>query len=203
MLKLYDLDVSGNCYKARLLLSMLHLEYERVPVNLATGEHLTEKFMKLNPRSEIPVLVDGETVIWDSHAILVYLARRYDSGTWLPADPLLMGRVQQWLAVAGHEIQYGLAAARACLKFGRAGDLQALQQRGSTALNLLDAQLGRSAWLAGEQPTLADIACYPYVRCAGEADVSLRTYSSIGRWFNRIESLPGYVPMLDRAQNVA
>ncbi len=203
MLKLYDLDVSGNCYKARLLLSVLNLEHERVPVNLASGEHLTEKFKRLNPRSEIPVLVDGRTVIWDSHAILVYLARRYDAGHWLPADPLIMGRVQQWLAVAGHEIQYGLAAARACLKFGREGDLQALQQRGVTALDLLESQLGQSPWLAGEQPTLADVACYPYVRCADEANLSLQDYSNIQGWFERIESLPGYVPMLERAQNVA
>ncbi len=203
MLTLYDLDVSGNCYKARLLLSMLNLEHERVPVNLASGEHLTEKFLRLNPRGEIPVLVDGDTVVWDSHAILVYLARRYDAGHWLPADPLLMSRVQQWLAVAGHEIQYGLAAARACLKFGRQGDLQELQKRGVAALDLLESQLERSPWLAGEQSSLADLACYPYVRCAEEADLSLRGYANIRRWFEAIESLPGYVPMLERAQNVA
>src|SRR5512143_2542859 len=121
-LRLYDLDLSGNCYKVRLLLSMLGLDYQKIPIDTRTGESQTAEFKRLNPRGQIPVLADGEVVIWDSMAILVYLARRYGNEQWLPSDALGEARVMQWLAVSENELLYGLARARAALKLGRPFD---------------------------------------------------------------------------------
>ncbi|MES9931011.1 MAG: glutathione S-transferase N-terminal domain-containing protein, partial [Candidatus Thiodiazotropha sp. 6PDIVS] len=97
-LKLYDLDRSGNCYKVRLLLAMLDLDYERVPIDILSGETMTPSFKDLNPRGQVPVLIDDGIVIWDSMAILVYLARQYGDQSWLPEDALGEARVMQWLA---------------------------------------------------------------------------------------------------------
>jgi glutathione S-transferase len=85
-IKLYDFELSGNCYKVRLLMSFLGLEHELVPVNFMAGEHKSPKLLRLNSLGQVPVLTDGDLVLADSQAILVYLARKYGNETWLPND---------------------------------------------------------------------------------------------------------------------
>jgi len=76
MIALYDFTLSGNCYKVRLMLALLGLEYKAIPVKLKEGEQGKRNF-KRHPFGKVPVLVDNDTVIWDSQAILVYLAHQY------------------------------------------------------------------------------------------------------------------------------
>ncbi len=194
---LYDLDLSGNCYKIRLMLSMFGLEYERITVDTRMGETQTQEFKRLNPRGQIPVLVDDETTIWDSMAILVYLARRYGDRKWLPVDGLDEARVMQWLAVSENELLYGLARARAVLKLGRPFDLEQCQREAATGLEVMEARLGNWEWLAMAHPTIADIACYPYVSVAREGDVSLEPYPAVRAWLKRVAALSGWLPMID------
>lgn len=193
---LYDLDLSGNCYKIRLMLSMLNLDYKRITIDTRAGESLTPEFKQLNPRGQIPVLVDDEAVVWDSMAILVYLARCYGNKQWLPADALDEARVMQWLAVSENELLYGLARARAVLKLGRPFDLAQCQRDAQPGLEAMEQQLGNQEWLAMAHPTIADIACYPYVSLAQEGDVSLEPYPAVQVWLKRMEALPGWVPMM-------
>ncbi|MBT2968695.1 MAG: glutathione S-transferase [gamma proteobacterium symbiont of Ctena orbiculata] len=195
-LKLYNFPRSGNCYKVRLLLSMLGLDYERVDLDLIKGESLTEAFKRINPRGQVPVLVDGDLVIWDSMAILVYLARRYAASDWLPTDPLGETRVMQWLAVSENELLYGLARARAALVFGKPFDLKLCQQDGRAGLSVLELKLSESDWLAADNVSIADIACYPYVSLAAEGEVSLQPYPAVCAWLGRVEGLPDWVPFL-------
>jgi glutathione S-transferase len=199
-MRLYDFERSGNCYKIRLLLGILGLDYERVPVDSSRGETQTPAFKAVSPRGQIPVLDDGELRLWDSQAILVYLARRYgpgraDGGHWLPADPVAEAQVMQWLALAENELLYGLARARAVRLFGRPFDLAQCQAEGRMGLDLLEGHLRDRDWLVGERATIADIACYPYVALAPEADVSLEPYPAIRGWIARFASLPGYQTM--------
>lgn len=195
-LKLYDLDRSGNCYKVRLLLSMLGLEYERVPTDSMAGETQTPEFKRLNPRGQIPVLIDGETVIWDSMAILVYLARRYGDEHWLPSGALEEARVMQWLAVSENELLYGLARARVTVRFNRPFDLEQCHRDATPGIDAMETRLVGHPWLAGDNPTIADIACYPYVSLAEEGRFSLDPYPAVQDWLKRVEGLPGWVPML-------
>lgn len=196
-LKLYDLTRSGNCYKVRLLLSMLSIAYQRVPTDIAKGETRTPEFLHLNPRGQLPVLSDGDTVIWDSMAILVYLARRYGSEQWLPTDALGEARVMQWLAVSENEILYGLARARAALHFKLPCDLKQCQIDAQQGLRVLEQQLSGQPWLAASHATIADLACYPYVALADEAQVSLAPYPAVQVWLERMAGLPGWIPMAD------
>ncbi|MEJ2478773.1 MAG: glutathione S-transferase [Acidihalobacter sp.] len=193
--RLYDFERSGNCHKVRLLLSLLHVEYERIEIDLRGGATEQPEFLALNPRGQVPVLADGDAVIWDSMAILTYLARRYDA-RWLPEEPLALARVMQWLAVSENEILYGLARARAVLLLNRPFDLEACQAMGRDALELLDAQLSRRKWLAGgDAPSIADIACYPYVALAPEGGLELTPYAAVRNWLQRIQAMPGYIGM--------
>jgi glutathione S-transferase len=194
-MKLYDMTLSGNCYKIRLFCALLNLEYASVPVDLLRRENKEQAFLKLNPRGQVPVLDDDGTVIWDSMAILVYLARKYGGEQWLPsaAEPLAM--VMQWLALSENELLYGLARARAVNKFMRPWDIVPCRELGVQGLLVLENHLKSNEWLVDGRPTVADIACYPYVALAEEGDVSLHDFTHVRQWMARIQLLPGYISM--------
>ncbi len=204
-MKLYDLERSGNCYKIRLLLSFLGQDYERVPVALDEGAQRRPEFLRLNPRGQIPVLLTDEgEAVWDSTAILVYLARRYGGERWLPGDPLGMARVMQWLALEQNEGRYGTARARVIglnIKsgLGQTGTLEESRCLAERALVVLEGRLTDHAWLAAEHPTIADIACYPYTALFPESGLPFDGYPAIHAWFRRLEAWPGYIAVPRRS----
>jgi len=193
--QLYDSEVSGNAYKIRLLLALLGLRHELVPVDLRAGENRSDAFLRRNPRGQVPVLVDGQTTVWDSQAILVYLARRYGGETWLPLEADEIAAVMQWLAVAENELLFGLARARAVKRFGRPWDLEACRDYGRAGLRVLNSHLATRDWLACDRVTIADIACYPYVALAPEGEIALDDYPRVCAWIGRVQALPGYIGM--------
>lgn len=195
MVKLYDFAISGNCHKARLMLSLLRLEYELIPVNQQAGEHKSEMFLKLNPLGQVPVLIDGDLVIRDSQAILVYLARRYGGEDWLPVEAESLGKVMQWLSFAANEIQNSFAAARRHFLLNAQLDVDLAQQKAYQTLQILNAHLSDREWLECASPTIADIACFPYVGLAADSKISLADYARVNGWSERIKQLPGYVSM--------
>jgi len=194
-MKLYDMELSGNCYKIRLFCSLLGVDCKSIPVDLMKLEHKQAAFLALNPRGQVPVLDDAGTIVWDSMAILVYLARKYGDDRWLPLDARLMAKVMQWLAVSENEILYGLARARAVTRFNRSWNLAQCQELGRSGLEAMENHLKHNRWLAADWPTIGDIACYPYVALAPEGGVALDDFPYIGQWTARIQSLPGYVSM--------
>lgn len=195
MLKLYDFVLSGNCHKVRLLLSSLGLEYETVAVDLKAGEHKQPPFLQLNPFGQVPVLTDGDVVLRDSQAILVYIARRYGSTDWLPEDAAALGNVMQWLSTAAKEIANTVATARLHYLFGASVDIAAVEKQSYTLLQVMDDHLATRHWLATDRPTIADIACFPYLGLAADGKLSLEAYPHIVAWIDRIKTLPGYVGM--------
>lgn len=195
MIQLYDFVLSGNCHKVRLLLSILNLDYESVPVNLKAGEHKTERFLQLNPCGQVPVFVDGDVILRDSQAILVYLARRYGGEDWLPLEPEAIAKIMQWLSFAANEIANSLAAARRYFIFQGQLDIDLTQQKAYQVLQILDRHLTNNQWLECSHPTIADLACFPYVGLAADAKVALDNYPHVIAWCDRIKRLPGYVSM--------
>ncbi|WP_119300557.1 glutathione S-transferase family protein [Dongia deserti] len=195
MIRLYDFELSGSCYKVRLLLNILKVSCERIPVDFVGKEHKTERFLKLNPLGEIPVMEDGDVQLRDAQSILVYIARQYDrSNTWFPDAPDSMGRIMQWLSFGGNELM-AAAGARLVKLLNYPFDLPALQERAIAAFRILDAHLSDREFLELGHPTIADIACFPYVAMAGEAGIDLKPYPNILRWIDRIRQIPGFIPM--------
>lgn len=194
-MRLYDFPRSGNCYKVRLFLSLIGKTCETIPVALFDGGTNTPEFRSINPRGQVPVLEDDGKVIWDSMAILVYLARRYADKKWFPDDVLAQTRVMQWLAVSENEILYGLARSRAIILFNKPFDLNEAQAMGQQALELLEQQLTDNNWLAGPEPSIADIACFPYAALAREGDLNLDAFPAVLDWIERMKGLPGFIPM--------
>ncbi|HEY0341450.1 MAG TPA: glutathione S-transferase N-terminal domain-containing protein, partial [Steroidobacteraceae bacterium] len=99
MIKLFDYELSGNCYKVRLLLNILGVAYERVELDFHPGrEHKSPWFLAINPLGQVPVIDDDGFILRDAQAILTYLASRYDAGgRWYPREPLAVGQVAMWL----------------------------------------------------------------------------------------------------------
>lgn len=194
-MKLHDLTLSGNCYKVRLLAALAGIELELVPVDFMGGAHKRAPHTDLNPWGELPVLEDGDVVLRDSQAILVYLGARYAGEQWLPRDPLGLATVMQWLSTAANEIQHGPGAARLVDKFGYALDKADALRRAERILGLLEQHLARHDWLALQHPTIADCAVFPYVALSHEGGVSLADYPQVRAWIDRVKALPGFVGM--------
>jgi len=194
-MKLYDLDLSGNCYKIRLFASFINAPLTVVPVNLVDREHKESKFLDLNPWGEIPLLEDDGITIRDSQAILVYLANKYGGEAWWPSEAHLQAEVVQWLSVAANEIQHGPNTARLIKKFGVESDLSLCLTRSAHILKLINSHLASHDWLAIGRPTIADCAVYPYLSIAHEGGIEMDGYTHISVWMNRIEQLPGYISM--------
>lgn len=193
---LYDLSLSGNCYKVRLFLSLIGQSAELRNLDLSAGEHKAATYLAINPRGQVPTLVDGDLQLGDSQAILVYLARRYADQAWYPQDAISQGRIAGWLSFAANEIQHGPGMARLGKLFGAPIDQARAHQNAVAALALLDAHLANHRWLAqGEQPSIADLAVYPYAALAGDGEIDLAPYAHLHAWFARIRALPGYIDM--------
>ena len=194
-MKLYDLEPSGNCYKARLFAALTGIEMELVAVDFLAGMHKKSPVIDLNPWGELPVLVDGDTVLRDSHAILIYLATKYAEPVWSGDTAEEKAEIQQWLATSANEIQHGPGAARLVDKFGYDLDKERALTTAARVLGLLEAHLTCNQWLALDRPTIADCAVMPYVALAWEGGVKLEDYPQIQSWIERIKALPGFIPM--------
>jgi glutathione S-transferase len=194
-MKLYSLELSGNSYKVRLFAALAGISLEIVDVDFMNGEHKRSPLIDLNPWGEIPILQDGDVVLRDSQAILVYLASRYAKESWLPKDPHNLALVTQWLSTAANEIQNGPCAARLVDKFGSPLDKDVALKRADRILPLLDGHLAFNEWLACGHPTIADCAVFPYVALSHEGGVSLEPYANIQAWIKRVKGLPNFKPM--------
>ncbi|MBB2201600.1 glutathione S-transferase [Gluconacetobacter tumulisoli] len=192
---LYDCGPSGNCYKVRLFAALAGIPLKTLEVDLAGGEHRQPAFTALNPWQQVPVLQDGEVVIWDSQAILVYLAERYAEPEWYPPDPLSRAKVMQWLSVSANEIQHGPADARLVRKFDYPLNYDQAVRLSSHVLATINAHLTDRDWLALRGPSIADCAAYPYIALAPDGGIDLEPYDAIRAWMTRIEALPGYIPI--------
>ena len=194
-IKLYRHPLSGHCHRAELLLSILGLPYETIEVDMLNGAHKADEFLALNPLGQVPVIDDGGSIVADSNAILIYLATKYDDGTWYPRDPEGMAEVQRWLSVAAGQIAFGPAAARLVTLLGAPLNAEELIARANGILEQLDAVLAGRPFLAGEKPSIADIAGYSYIAHAPEGNVSLEPFANVRTWLSRIEGFPGFVAM--------
>jgi glutathione S-transferase len=192
-MKLYHHPLSGHSHRARLFLSLLGVPHEVVHVDLAAGEHKSPEFLRLNRFGQIPVLVDGDTVIADSAAILVYLAKKYAKEDWLPTTPAEAAAVQRWLSVAAGQIAFGPAAARLITVFGAPFNPKEVIARAHAVLKLIDEELAGREWIAASHPTIADVALYSYIARAPEGNVDLSGYRNVNAWLARVEALQGFV----------
>jgi glutathione S-transferase len=192
-MKLYHHPLSGHSHRAHLFLSLLGVDHDLIEVDLMKAAHKSPEFLKLNRFGQVPALVDGDTVVADSNAILVYLARKLNRTDWFPQTPAGEAAVQRWLSVAAGEIAYGPAAARLITVFGAARSAQEVISRAHGILEIIDRELAGHEFIVEAHPTIADVALYSYIARAPEGNVDVSGYPNVNAWLRRIEALPGFV----------
>jgi glutathione S-transferase len=191
---LYGTPLSGHCHRVEQLLLSLGLPYtyRDAPAQVRASA----EFRTLNGLGQIPVLTDGDVVLADSAAIMVYLVKRYAPDShWLPAEPVAAAEVQRWLSLSAGEVRFGPAAARFETLWGDRRRVPAAQKIAERLLAFMNRHLEGREWLAGPAPTLADLACYAYVALAPEGGIALTPYPAIESWVARVEQLPRFKPM--------
>lgn len=205
-IRLYAMTYSGHSHRVQLYLSMLGLPYEKIdvePKRFPESALLDPSFHSRNPFLLVPVIVDGDVTLYESTAILTYLARRYGETGWLPDDPVEAAAVQQWFSYCAGPIAYGPCAVRRLVVYDEELVPMATGLRITTEFfDTIEPMFASHDYAIGNRPTLADVAAYAYIAHVPEGGYSLEPYPHIRRWLARIEALPGFVPMPD-APNAA
>ncbi|WP_339406337.1 glutathione S-transferase family protein [Pseudomonas helleri] len=198
MLKVYGDYNSGNCYKVKLMLHLLGLEYQWHAIDILKGEAQTPAFLAKNPNGKVPVLeLEDGTCLWESNAILNFLA---DGSEFLPSEPRLRTQVLQWQFFEQYSHEPYIAVARFIefylgLPPERLEEYRKLQTRGYKALDVMEQQLGRTPFLVGEHYSIADVTLYAYTHVAHQGGFDLSAYPAITAWLERVASHPRHVAM--------
>jgi len=196
---LYDSPVSGNCYKARLLLAHLGIPYERLTMDVADRSNRREVLGGLNPALRVPTLVlDDGRALGESGAILWY----FGEGTrFVPQERYERAQVLQWMFFEQYDHEPAIAVVRFWLTYSGRSEAFAdrLEERtaaGYRALGAMEGHLeGGREWFVGGGMTLADIALYAYTHVAGEGRFELDRFPAVQSWLGRVAAVPGHVPI--------
>jgi len=190
--RLYDYAASANCYKPRLLLALTQREYERVPIDIFSGDTLTDEYAAINPAREAPVLVlDDGSVLTQSNAILWFLA---EQTSFLPENPLERAQIVQWLFFEQERVMSGIGGARFRILTGRDPKLvPARLELAGSALTMLEAHLDGREHLVGNSCSIADLANFAYTHVAGDAGFDLGDYPAVNEWVARVAALPRFI----------
>ena len=197
-MKLYGDTQSGNCYKVKLLCSLLDIQHDWVHVDILAKETNTVDFLTKNPAGKIPLLeLDNGRCLSESNAILNYLAA---DSEYLPKDRFQLAKVQQWQFFEQYSHEPYIAVARFIAKYlglpeDRRADYESKQAGGIKALRVMQAQLQETPYLTGERLTTADISLYGYTHVAHEGGFNLADYPAIQAWISRVSSYPNYIDM--------
>jgi len=197
-LKIYADSQSGNCYKVKLLTSLLAIEHEWINIDILANETLTASFLEKNPNGKIPLLeLDDGRFLSESNAIINYLAT---DSLLIPKNSFDVAKIQQWQFFEQYSHEPFIAVARFIAKYlglpaDRKADYEAKQAGGHKALKVMEGQLQKTPYLVGNDLTTADISLYGYTHVAHEGGFDLSEYPAIQQWINNIQALPNYVSM--------
>ena len=193
---LYDNDLSGNCYKVRLILAHLGLDYERRQLDVVDRSDRPEILGRLNPALRVPTLIlDDGRPLAESNAILCYFAQ---DTHYLPDERYERAQVLQWLFFEQYSHEPFIAVARFWAHFGieaPESDRHAKHEGGLRALAAMESHLAGRRFLVAERYTVADIALYAYTHVADEGGFDLSPYPAIRAWLGNVAAQPGHVPI--------
>jgi glutathione S-transferase len=197
-MKVYGDRWSGNCYKAKLLLTLLDIPFDWVEIDVPSGATRRPEFLAMNPNGRVPLLeIAPGTWLPESNAILCYLA---EGTPYLPPDRLDRARVMQWLFFEQYSHEPYIATSRYWIWYLKKEaeyreQLAAKRPGGEAALAVMERELGQRDWFAAGRYTIADIALYAYTHVAHEGGFDLTPYKHIRAWLARVAEQPGHIPM--------
>ncbi|MEW9854830.1 glutathione S-transferase family protein [Novosphingobium sp. M1R2S20] len=200
-LTLHEDPRSGNCYKIRLTAALLGLPLRRQQYDIMKGDTRRPEFLQnVNADGRIPVLQIGDRFLPESNAACWYLA---EGSPLVPAERFDRADMLRWMFFEQYNHEPNVATLRFWLLFVGEANLSRFQRDqimakragGEAALSMMNDHLSSRAWFVGNQPSLADIALYPYTHVCEAGGFRLRDYPAVCAWLNRVSGLKGYVPM--------
>ncbi|MFC1664182.1 glutathione S-transferase family protein [Pseudomonadota bacterium] len=197
-MKIYGDRQSGNCYKIKLLTSILDIEHEWMHMDILAGDTRTGDYLIKNPNGKIPLLeLDDGRILSESNAILNYLA---DGSDLLPVDKFKRAKCLQWQFFEQYSHEPYIAVARFIAKYlglpeEKKAEYEAKQEGGHKALSVMEKQLVETRYLIDDSLSIADISLYGYTHVAHEGGFDMSKYLAITAWMDRIAAHPKYVTM--------
>ena len=198
MVRLYGMSGSGNCWKPAVLMRQLKLPFEWIEIDILKGESRTPEFLARNPNGKVPLLAldDGRTLA-ESNAMLCYLA---DGSPYFPADRWQRAKILEWLFFEQYSHEPYIATVRFWVHFLHKQDewqdkIAEAMKKGYAALGVMERQLQQTAFLAGADYSIADIALYAYTHVAHQGGFDLAAYPGIRAWLTRVAAQPGFEKM--------
>jgi glutathione S-transferase len=190
---LHGIWLSGPTYKVGLMLSLCGESFDYVHVDLRAGEHKRPEYLEKNRYGQVPCLMDGTTSFCQSASILQYLAEKLGKFDGKTAEE--RARIREWMFWDFDRLAPAIYRSRAYrLGLRQADDAvkTLYADEGKAALTVLNTELGKSQWLVGEHPTIADIDVYGVVHFLADGGFDLAAYPNIAAWKARVESLPDF-----------
>lgn len=195
MLKIYGspLSSAGRCY---WMMDELGLEYQRIPLDMAGGEHKQSPYLSINPNGKVPTLIDGDKVLFESMAITNYLAEKYPSDM-TPKNALERGEVLQWSFWALSELQVPavewLIQAMFVPEDKRdMGVIERAKKKIPGIVTVLDQKLRGKSYLVGERFTVADLNVASVVNLLAALRYDLTPFQEVTRWMTEIQKRPAF-----------
>ena len=196
-MRLYHHPLSTNSRRAVMTALHLGLPLELITVDLAKGEQKLPPFLEKNPNGRVPVLVDDDGyVLWESRAIMQYLADKTPGQTLYPEDRRARADVHRWMFWCAAHFSPALSVfvfenVVKKLRGGAPDPVELKRGEGLVAqfAPVLDAHLAGRSWVSGDHLTLADLCLSPPLALAGPAAIPVSGYANIQAWFGRIQEL--------------
>ncbi|WP_437980169.1 glutathione S-transferase family protein [Sorangium sp. So ce117] len=201
-MKLYEFAPTRSI-RVRWALQELGVDFETVQVNLRAGENRRPEFLKLNPAGKLPVLVDGDLVLTESVAIVLYLAEKYPEKGLLPADPRERAKVNQWLLFAATELEQPLwRIARHKFLYPedkrQPGDIPVAREDFKAMAAVLEKHMDQRQFVVGDRLTVADLVMAYTLDWANEADL-LGDFPQLRSYMDRMYARPHAAPRIAQA----
>lgn len=198
-MRLYQHPISSNSRRAVMTALHLRSKVELVEANLMSAEH-RQRLLALNPNNKIPVLEDGDFVLWESHAIMAYLADKAPGQSVYPTDLKARADVNRWLFWCSHHFQPAVGVLNwehnVKAMIGKGGPDPVEVRRGeflvSETARVLDGHLRGKKWICGDQLTLADLSISTPLMSIEKAKLPVQPFEHLAAWFARVQELDAW-----------
>jgi glutathione S-transferase len=194
---LYGRKTSVNVQKAVWVLEELRVPYAQIELGLNFGGVDTPEYLAMNPNGLVPTLKDGELILWESHAIVRYLSATYGAGNLWPESPKARAAADQWTDWTAMRFQPAwnavfVAAVRKKEEARDARVIAATLKAVEPCFAILDAQLRKTPYLAGERLTYGDIAAGALLYRWYTMDIERTSRASVDAWYELLKARPAY-----------
>lgn len=208
MIDLYAF-ATPNSIKVLIMLEELSLDYQLHSVNIRQGQQKLPSFLQLNPNAKVPVIVDHDNVdtalvLTESAAILLYLAEK--TGLLLPTDPALRARLFEHLFLHASGLSPAFGQSGYFLRLAPAPIEHAIQRFNGEAhrlTGLLDQGLAGKEFMLGSELSIADIAHFGWFWRSEFAGISIKDFSNLELWYNRLSERPAVIRAIEKINSIA